>query len=148
MNEGRREPGFRWQASRGERRAEPRRSRTAQNPVCFGFFVGGVSCLFVAFFRSVSHFFGLLVAPWPPTNPDALLCLGVTLWKVQSWDDEGLKIEFRVGSDWAKGTGRIATSGGMMNDQPNCVEALVEDTSDACLERGRVRVLRHRHRDS
>ena len=69
------------------------------------------------------------------------------MWKMQSWDDEELKIEFRVDSDWAKGTDRIATSGGM-NDQPNCGEALVEDTTDACLERGRVRVLHHRHRGS
>ena len=147
MNEGRREPGFRWQASRGERRAEPRRASAAPPKVLFVlfFFVGGVSRLFVAFFRSVSRFFGLLVAPWRRANPQ---CVGVTLWTMQSWDDEELKIEFRVDSDWAKGTDRIATSGGMMNNQPNCGEALVEDTTDACLERGRVSVLHHRHRDS
>ena len=71
MNEGRREQGFRWQASRRERRAEPRRASAAPPKVLFVlfFFVGGVSRLFVAFFWSVSRFFGLLVAAREPKKP-------------------------------------------------------------------------------
>ena len=31
----------------------------------------------------------------------------------------------------------------MMNDERNCVEALVEDASDTCTVHGRVRIRRH-----
>ena len=65
-----------------------------------------------------------------------------------TWSDQDkLKVNVRVDSDWAFGLERQSASRGMMMISGNCGEALVEETSGACSERGRVRVLR-RHGDS
>ena len=57
---------------------------------------------------------------------------------------EQRRTEDRVDSGCAKGHERKATSGGMMmNEERNCVEALVEDASDTCTVHGRVRIRSH-----
>ena len=74
--------------------------------------------------------------------------MGVTkvTWVVRAWDDDELATDAHVDLEWANGPrGNRQVED---DDQRNCGDALIKDTSDACFVGSRVRVLRHRHGDS